>query len=129
MKTLNPCLGLSLAVLALTTACATRASMAARYDESLQHWRGATRADLVAHWGPPQAVRERTAWNSSRTCARRRRQRGLAARARAGRRQRDDGGMPAFARRVPARCTTRFELHGGRVAGWTFDGLACGAPG
>ena len=37
--------------------------------------------------------------------------------------------MATVAPTVPARCTTRFELHGGIVAGWTFEGLACGAPG
>jgi hypothetical protein len=124
---------LPLAVLVILTGCATRASMDARYDQSLQRWKGATRAELVAAWGPPTLVQPflnevTLTWTRN-----------------------DDlhpgqplpayspafGSMagaapmvnaPTAAPTVPMRCTTRFTLRNDIVVGWKFDGLACGAP-
>ncbi|MEP6505327.1 MAG: hypothetical protein ABJD97_18480 [Betaproteobacteria bacterium] len=118
-----------LAALLALAGCASRASMDARYDASLQHWKGATRADLVAQWGKPfqeaalggdtlltwvvhndfenhQALPTYRAGTSGATVV----------------------SGPTSAPEVPITCTTRFVLKGGRVESWTFSGLACGAP-
>ena len=119
---------LPLAALAILPGCATRASMDARYDQSLMRWQGATRAELVAAWGPPTLVQPflnevTLTWTVK-----------------------DDvhpeqplpayiplpGGAPmvsapTVAPTVPARCTTRFTLRNDVVVGWKFEGLACGA--
>ena len=120
---------LPLAAIAVAAGCATRASMDERYDQSLHRWLGASRADLVAHWGRPAAARGTDGLEYLTFIVN------------------DDvvnqAPLPAYtvvasgapvinqptvAPTVPARCITRFELHGGVVAGWTFDGLSCGAP-
>jgi hypothetical protein len=120
---------LPLAALAILTGCATGATMDARYDQSLQHWRGATRAELLAAWGEPLLAQaaggvETLTWAIN------------------------DGirnpqtlpvytmptigaptvGVSTVAPTTPARCTTRFELRDGVVTGWKFEGLSCGAP-
>ena len=108
--------------------CASRASMDARYDASLQHWKGAARAELVASWGKP-LLDTTVAGIETLTYV-----------------VRDDivnpGTLPTYsnitaaptvsvatvAPVVPMRCTTRFELRNGIVTSWTFEGLSCGAP-
>ena len=111
--------------------------MDARYDASLQRWKGSTRAELVAAWGKPL---------SDSTAA------GVATLTYE---VRDDivnpGRLPTYSASnptvlgggttaapmvsvatvapvIPMRCTTRFELRNGVVTAWTFDGLLCGAP-
>ena len=138
---MNRLLALPLLAIAVSVAgCASRATMDARYDASLQRWRGATRADLEAAWGRPM----------------------LASRAPDGqvltwivRVDIDDrvtpGAPPApvvvtsrtagggvsvttaspgqsTSATVPITCTTHFTLKDDRVASWTFEGLGCGAP-
>jgi hypothetical protein len=125
---------LALALAALSLAgCASRATMDARYDASLQHWKGATRAELLARWGKPMletivggdpvltwvvhndfenrgelpvysASPSPTAPLSHVTVS----------------------GMTSVA--VPITCTTHFVLKNDRVVSWTFEGLGCGAP-
>lgn len=117
------------ALVATLVGCASQASMAARYDQSLQRWKGASRADLVAAWGPPLLARtdadvETLTWTVNEDI---RNTQGLpaymtpsngAARV----------AMPSVAPVVPVRCTTHFQLRRGVVVAWRFDGLACGAP-
>jgi hypothetical protein len=119
--------------------CADKASMDARYDASLQRWRGATRAELEAAWGkpmseaasgggvlltwivrtdidgrpgpdaPPAVIVSRSGGGVSTTV----RSVGVAAPG------------PAV---VPITCTTQFTLKDGRVESWRFEGMGCGAP-
>ena len=129
-----------LAVALLVAGCATKATMDARYDASLQRWKGATRVDLEAAWGRPTLASQSPdgqvlTWIvrvdiddraspsapptpivvTSRTAG---------------------GGvsvttatpsLPTSAT-VPITCTTRFVIKDDRVASWTFEGLGCGAP-
>ncbi len=122
--------------------CASKASMDARYDASLQRWRGATRADLEATWGRPARV-DAAAADTVMTWI---------VRTDIDDRPSHDGapvvvvarsggsaagvtptvsvvtpGAPAPAI-VPITCSTHFTLKDGRVASWTFEGLGCGAP-
>ena len=109
--------------------CASRASMDARYDASLQRWKGATRAELATSWGKP-LLDTTVAGIETLTYV-----------------VRDDivnpGTLPTYSNAavgaptvsvatvapvVPMRCTTRFELRNGIVTSWTFEGLSCGAP-
>ncbi len=118
--------------------CASRASMDARYDASLQRWKGATRAELAASWGKPLLDATSVGVETLTYVVR------------------DDmvnpGSLPTYSSNnigttssggattaptvsvatvapvVRMRCTTRFELHNGIVTSWTFDGLLCGAP-
>ena len=126
MPNLTLRLCLPLAAIAVVSGCATRASMDERYDQSLHRWLGASRADLVAHWGKPAAARgtdglEYVTFVVNDDVVNPERLPGYTA-----------GTLvinqPTNAPTVPSRCTTRFELHGGVVAGWTFEGLSCGAP-
>ncbi|HYP31937.1 MAG TPA: hypothetical protein VES00_08720 [Burkholderiaceae bacterium] len=109
--------------------CASRAAMDARHEQSLQRWKGATRAELLAAWGKPLLAKDadgtetltyvtsddiRTpqpmaTYSAPTTGA-------------------PIVSMPIMAPTVPMRCTTRFQLRDGVVTGWTFEGLACGAP-
>ncbi len=121
--------------------CADKASMDARYDASLQRWKGATRAELEAAWGRPMLASagadgtmltwivrndidsrpgpdgapvvtvSRSGGGSSSTTTV----------------QTVSAGLPAPAV-VPITCTTRFVLKDGRVASWKFEGMGCGAP-
>ena len=126
---------LALAALALA-GCASRASMDATYDASLQHWRGVSRAELVAGWGKPLLQTTVDGVETLTYVVR------------------DDmvnpGSVPVYSSNnvgsaggatgaptvsaatvapvVPMRCTTRFELRNGVVTSWKFDGLLCGAP-
>ncbi len=117
------------ALAATLVGCASQASMEARYDQSLQRWKGASRADLVAAWGPPLLAQtdagvETLTWTVNEDTHN---TQGLptyvvpstgAVRV----------AMPTVAPVVPVRCTTHFQLRLGVVVGWHFDGLACGAP-
>ena len=129
-----------LAIAVLVAGCADRATMDARYDASLQRWRGATRAELEAAWGRPTLASQsadgpvltwivrtdlddRATPNTppapvvvtSRTAG---------------------GGVSvttatpslSTSATVPITCTTHFTLKDDRVASWTFEGLGCGAP-
>ena len=129
------------AVLALCLAgaiagCASGASMDARYDQSLARWKGEPRKRLLAAWGAPNFeerrpdgttvvvyvvhhdIEHRPQGPSVVTTV-------------------DPHGRAVTlmtpetlsAPVVPVTCTTRFVLRGGVVESWTFDGLACGAPG
>ena len=119
---------LPLAALAILTGCATRASMDARYDQSLLRWKGATRAELVAAWGPPTLVQPflnevTLTWTRYDDVHP---EQPVAAFMHSG------SGMPILnaptvAPTVPMRCTTRFTLRNDIVVGWKFEGLACGA--
>jgi hypothetical protein len=115
-------------VIAVLAGCASQATMTARYDQSLQRWKGAMRGDLVAAWGKPLQAQaeggvETLTWTFN-----------------------DDMpdhqaqpvpttlpsgailvNMPTAAPVVPMRCTTHFQLRDGIVTSWNFDGLACGA--
>jgi hypothetical protein len=117
------------AALAGLAGCASQYTMEQRYDQSLQRWMGATRADLVKAWGKPlldQAFlnEETLTWtvvDDIRT------PQPMATYAT------PNGGAPivlapTIAPTVPSRCTTHFALRGGVVVGWKFEGLACGAP-
>ena len=119
---------LAVAITALA-GCASQATMAARYDQSLQRWKGATRADLVAAWGKPLQARteggvETLMWTSNDDMATHQAQpvpTTLPSGA-------ISVNMPTSAAVVPMRCTTHFQLQDGVVTGWRFEGLACGAP-
>jgi hypothetical protein len=132
----------ALFLLALGVAgCASKASMDARYDASLQRWRGVTRAELEAAWGPPlQAATvgadTRLTWVVRTdidngpgpdgapvvTVARTGGGGGVSPKVTT-----VGAGAPAAAA-VPITCSTHFTLKEGRVASWTFEGLGCGAP-
>jgi hypothetical protein len=126
---MNPRL-LSLALLALSLAgCASRATMDARYDASLQRWKGATRAELAASWGKPLLD---TAFAGVETLTYVVRD-DIVDPATLPTYSNNAAGAPTVgvatgAPAVPMRCTTRFELRNGVVTSWTFEGLSCGAP-
>jgi hypothetical protein len=137
---MNRLLALLLLPTALVAAgCASKASMDARYDASLQHWLGATRAELEARWGKPNFVQvdtdrsvltwivrsdfdDRPAANVAPTVVVTRNGSGGIAGTTV------MPGAPAPAA-VPITCATHFVMKDGRVASWKFDGLGCGAPG
>ena len=125
----------------LATGCASKASLDAAYDASLQHWRGASRADLEATWGKPALValgadglvltwvvrndslQDRPGTNSAGTV--------VVTHAGAG------GNGPTIgtvvpgaisSASVPITCTTHFSMKDDRVVSWKFEGLGCGAP-
>jgi len=120
---------LPLAAFAILTGCASQAAMNARYDQSLQRWKGATRAELVAAWGPPALVQPflnevAMTWTHNEDLHP---EQPIAAVMHGG------SGLPILnaptvAPTVPMRCTTRFTLRNDVVVGWKFEGLACGAP-
>ena len=134
---------LRLLLLAIATSlagCADKASMDARYDASLQRWRGATRADLEAAWGRPtlasQApdgqvltwivrvdIDDRAAPGAPPSPV-------VVASRTAGGGVTVTGATPSLSTSatVPITCTTHFTLKDDRVASWTFEGLGCGAP-
>jgi hypothetical protein len=125
-----------LAALAIAVAgCASRASMDARYDQSLARWKGAPRDRLAAAWGRP-ALEERRPDGTTvlvyvvhhdienpplgPNVATVTDARGHATTV-----------MTPQALSAPVvtvTCTTRFVLRGDVVESWTFDGLSCGAP-
>jgi hypothetical protein len=130
-----------LAALLALSGCASKATMDARYDASLQRWKGATRAELEAAWGKPRVAQAANGdtvltW-VVRTDIDDRQAPGappivtVASTGLPG-----AGGMtvstasPAMVAPavVPITCTTHFTLKDGRVAAWTFEGLGCGAP-
>ena len=131
-------------LLALTGAlaasgCASKADMDARYEASLQRWRGATLAELEAAWGKPRRAlatpegqvltwvvrsdiddRDVRGGGPEVAVAHAPNGGGL------GTTSTSTGSLaPA---QVPITCTTHFTIKDGRVASWKFEGLGCGAP-
>lgn len=114
----------ALAALLAVAGCAS-ADMSARYEQSLQRWKGATRAELVAQWGPPaQATDTTLTWVVHHDFE----NRGVMP-------MRTSAGIGApilqsasMTSTTPILCTTHFLLRDGAVVSWTFDGLGCGAP-
>ena len=119
--------------------CADRASMDARYDASLQRWRGATRAQLEAAWGRPMSE----AASGGATLLTWIVRTDLDGRPGPDRPpavvvSRSGGGVSTTVRSVgvaapgPAAaaitCATQFTLEDGRVVAWKFEGMGCGAP-
>ncbi len=117
--------------------CASRVDLDARYDASLQRWKGATRAELEAAWGRPALV-EPADGGTALTWV---------VRTDVDSRPAPDGaptvvvtpgrnGTPSVAvipaapalAAMPITCVTRFLLKDGRVESWKFEGLGCGAP-
>jgi len=137
-----PTLLAAIACAALLAGCASRASMDARYQASLQRWQGATRAELESAWGPPRLVQatpegQVLTW-TLRTDIDDRDVRGAGPAVVVTHAPGSGGAGGATATvvntgglapaQVPITCTTRFLLKDGRVASWTFEGLGCGAP-
>jgi len=120
-----------LALAALVAGCASGASLDARYEQSLARWKDAPRADLVAHWGAPQAREtlpdggEALVYVVHHDDPDRRPVVTVAPGVHGGI---VDSGMP-IAPLAPVSCTTRFVVAGGIVKSWTFAGTGCGAPG
>jgi hypothetical protein len=126
---------LAFALAAAVAGCASRASMDARYDQSLASWKGAPRERLAAAWGAPNLEERRPDGTTvlvyvvHHDIENRPQGPGVATTI-------DAHGRPVTvmtpealsAPVVPVTCTTRFVLRGGVVESWTFDGLACGAP-
>ena len=122
--------------------CADKASMDARYDASLQRWRGATRAELEAAWGRPTLAAAAggdtlLTWVVRSDIDSRPAPDGtpvVVVVNRSGAGGAAAPGVPAVIPGAPApaivpiTCTTRFVLKDGRVASWKFEGLGCGAP-
>ena len=119
--------------------CASKADMDARYDASLQRWRGATLAELEATWGKPRLalatpdgqvltwvvrtdIDSRDVNGGAPTVV-------VSQAANGGGLQTtvaNTGGLTSA--QVPITCTTHFTIKDGRVASWKFEGLGCGAP-
>ena len=121
--------------------CASKASMDAQYDASLQRWHGATRAELEASWGKPMLAQLGADASVLTWIVRNdlddRDVRGSAPAVVVTHASTGGGGSLGTAvvgqgslapAAVPITCTTRFTLKDGRVVSWTFDGLGCGAP-
>ncbi|MGN6528672.1 MAG: hypothetical protein ACTHL8_19950 [Burkholderiaceae bacterium] len=116
--------------------CASGASMDARYDQSLARWKGEPRERLLAAWGAPNLEERRpdgttvVVYVVHHDIENRPQGPSVATTI-------DSHGRAVTlmtpealsAPVVPVTCTTRFVLRGGVVESWTFDGLACGAPG
>jgi hypothetical protein len=127
---------LAFALTGVAGGCASRASMDARYDQSLAGWKGAPRERLVAAWGQP-ALEERRPDGSTVVVYVVRhdidnRPHGPSVATTVDAHGRAITVMTPEALSapvVPVTCTTRFVLRGGVVESWTFDGVACGAPG
>ncbi len=115
--------------------CASKASMDAQYDTSLQHWQGATRAELEAKWGRPTLVAPGAegpvlTWvvrNDSLQDRPGATTAGTVVVTHAGTVGTIVPGAMVSAV-VPITCTTHFALKDGKVASWRFEGLGCGAP-
>lgn len=118
----------------LAAGCASRASLDAGYDASLQHWRGATRAELEATWGKPTlvalgadglvltwVVRNDSLQDRADGTA-------LVVTQVGGRSVATVVPGAISAATVPITCTTHFSMKDGKVASWKFEGLGCGAP-
>ena len=133
-------LTITMLVALAASGCASKADMDARYEASLQRWRGATRADLEAAWGKPRLALatpegDVLTW-VVRTDIDDRDPHGGAPSVVVTRAPNGGGmlsttstsnGMLAPAQ-VPITCTTHFTLKDGCVVSWKFEGLGCGAP-
>ena len=140
---MNRLLTLILLPAALAAAgCADKASMDARYDATLQRWKGATRADLEAAWGRPRLAAAAAGGDVVLTWIVRNdidshpgpdgpplvaisRSGGGSASTTTVKTVAPGAPAPAV---VPITCSTHFTLKDGRVASWKFEGLGCGAP-
>ncbi len=124
----------------LATGCASKASLDAGYDASLQHWRGASRADLEASWGKPQLVALGAdglvlTWVVRNDSLQDRPGNVGAGAVVVSHPMGSNGptvgtvvpGAMASAT-VPITCTTHFSMKDGKVVSWKFEGLGCGAP-
>ena len=130
------------AVVLLLAGCASKASMDARYEESLQRWRGAPASDLEAAWGQPRQVQatpdgQVLTWtvridadNDPGGSAAPPVYRTSIGGAGTGFGSSMKTATPAMQTSavVPITCTTHFTIKDGRVASWRFEGLGCGAP-
>jgi hypothetical protein len=119
-----------LPILLAAAGCASKASLEAAYDASLQRWQGATRADLEAQWGKPMLVQPGAegpmlTW-VTRNDSLQDRPGATGAPSTGGQGMPVPGAISAAS--VPITCSTHFALKDGRVASWTFEGLGCGAP-
>ena len=119
----------ALALVAGLAGCASRATMDARYDASLQRWKGVSRAELLAAWGPPLLAAqagdtETLTWTMNDDVHNTQSMPTYTSPSTGS----PTVGVATFAPTVPMRCTTRFQVRAGVVQSWTFDGLACGAP-
>jgi len=123
----------------LASACASRSSLDAAYDASLQRWQGATRAELEATWGKPTlvapgaegpvltwVVRNDSLEDRPGTAGA-----GTVIVSHVGPGNTTVGtfvpGAMASAG-APITCSTHFSMKDGKVASWRFEGLGCGAP-
>ena len=133
-------LTITMLVALAASGCASKADMDARYEASLQRWRGATRADLEAAWGKPRLALatpegDVLTW-VVRTDIDDRDARGGAPSVVVTRPPNGSGGLTTTSvstgsmapAQVPITCTTHFTLKDGRVVSWKFEGLGCGAP-
>jgi hypothetical protein len=116
----------------LAAACASRGALDARYERSLARWQDAPRAELLAHWGTPQAVEKLPDGREALVYVAHHEFEGLDRRpmvtvATGTHGGIVDSGMP-ITPVVPVTCTTRFVLQGDVVRSWSFEGVACGAP-
>ena len=123
----------------LASGCASKASLDAAYDASLQRWQGATRADLEATWGKPTlvapgaegpvltwVVRNDSLQDRPGTTGA-----GTVIVTHVGPGNTNVGTVVPGAMAsavVPITCTTHFSMKDGKVASWRFEGLGCGAP-
>src|SRR5262249_52276783 len=126
------------AVLAAAGCAAPAGSMDARYEASLLRWQDATHAQLEAAWGAPTLAQatpgggvltwivrtnldDRSASGAPPVV--------VVTRAGGGAGATIATATPALVPpTVPITCTTHFVLKDGRVTGWKFEGLGCGAP-
>jgi len=142
---MNPLLkNISLPIVACTlvlAGCASKASMDARYEASLQRWRGAALPDLEAGWGKPRQVQATPDGQVLTWTVRIDADNGASGSAAPPHYTTAPTGVglvttpsvktasPAMQTSavVPITCTTHFTIKDGRVASWKFEGLGCGA--
>jgi len=117
--------------------CATEQSRRDAYDRSLAHWQGATEESLIAAWGRPRFeepveggklliyVHDQVGGYDNRPTV----SIGLGGWGWGGGSTSVGGGVgvsaPVGSTAGANGCTTRFLVHDGKVASWTFDGGGC----
>jgi hypothetical protein len=129
-------LALALACAVAASGCASKADMDARYEASLQRWRGATLADLEAAWGQPRLAQGAADGQVLTWVVRVDADDVHGAAPDIAVTHTSNGGvtstplgMGALApAQVPITCTTHFTIRDARVVSWKFEGLGCGAP-
>ena len=108
-------------------------AMEARYEASLERWKGAPESQLLASWGKPTLMQDFPEGRMLVYVVRHDIDNGTSPRnyqiptITAFGAPVIASGMTA-APLVPVTCTTRFMLQNGVVSSWKFDGLGCGAP-